>query len=122
MILSKDYILNKFYSNPFSSKSFVQRLPGVPGRNGVCLVPDWSFGCMVSGKTNWSVNFLLPSCIKSTTAQNLNNSNYARGLKKRQIRNMFLSFILPTPSNCSRDPAFVLFSIIGHFVFQIEYF
>ena len=40
-------------------------------------------------------------------------------MKKLQIRNVFLAFILLTSSYCSRDPAFVLFSIIGHFVFQI---
>ena len=74
---------------------------------------------MVSGKRNWSVNLWLPSCIKSTTAQNLIISNYARGMKKLQIRKVFLAFILLTSSYCSRDPAFVLFSIIGHIVFQI---
>ena len=74
---------------------------------------------MVSGKGNWSVNLWLPSCIKSTTAQNLLISNYARGMKKLQIRKVFLAFILLTSSYCSRDPAFLLFSIIGHFVFQI---
>ena len=73
---------------------------------------------MVSGKRNWSVNLWLPSCIKSTTTQNLIISNYARGMKKLQIRNVFLAFILLTSSNCSRDPAFVLFSNISHFVFQ----
>ena len=74
---------------------------------------------MVSGKGNWSVNLWLPLCIKSTTAQNLIISNYARGMKKLQIRKVFLAFILLTSSYCSTDPAFVLFSIIGHFVFQI---
>ena len=40
-------------------------------------------------------------------------------MKQLQIRNVFLAFILLTSSYCSRDPAFVLFSIIGCFVFQI---
>ena len=40
-------------------------------------------------------------------------------MKKLQMRKVFLAFILLTSSYCSRDPAFVLFSIIGHFVFQI---
>ena len=40
-------------------------------------------------------------------------------MKKLQIRNVFLAFILLTSSYCSRDPAFVLLSIIGHFVFPI---
>ena len=40
-------------------------------------------------------------------------------MKKLQIRKVFLAFILLTSSYCSRDPAFVLCSIIGHFVFQI---
>ena len=37
---------------------------------------------MVSGRGNWSANLWLPSCRKSTTVQNLNISNYARGMKK----------------------------------------
>ena len=40
-------------------------------------------------------------------------------MKKFQIRKVFLAFILLTSLYCSKDPAFVLFSIIGHFVFQI---
>ena len=39
-------------------------------------------------------------------------------MKKLQFRKVFLAFILLTCSYCSRDPAFVLFSIIGHFGFQ----
>ena len=74
---------------------------------------------MVSGKGNWSVNLWLQSWIKSTTAQNLVISNFAWGMKKLQIRKVFLAFLLLTSSYYSRDPTFVLFSIIGHFVFQI---
>ena len=44
---------------------------------------------------------------------------WSRNEKKLQIRKVFLAFILLTSSYCSGDPAFVLFSIIGHFVFQI---
>ena len=40
-------------------------------------------------------------------------------MKKLQIRKVFLAFILLTSSYCSIDSAFALFSIIGHFVFQI---
>ena len=41
-------------------------------------------------------------------------------MKKLQIRKVFLCFImLLTSLYCSRAPAFVLFSIIGLFVFQI---
>ena len=40
-------------------------------------------------------------------------------MKKLQIRKVFLAFILLTSLYCSRDPAFVFFSIIGPFVFQI---
>ena len=115
MILSKHYILNKFYSNPVSSKSSVQRFSGVPGRNGVCLVSDWSFGCMDPGKRNRSVNLWIPSCINSTTAQNLNILNYARGMKKHFKFEMCSSLIMPTPSFCSRDPAFGLFCFVFNY-------
>ena len=44
--------LEKVPFQPVLFQSSVQRFSGFPGRNGVCLVSDWSFGFMVSGKGN----------------------------------------------------------------------
>ena len=56
---------------------------------------------------------------KINNSTEFNTFKWCSRNKKLQIRNVFLAFILLTSSYCSRDPAFVLISIIGHFVFQI---
>ena len=119
MILSKYYIFYKFHYNPFSSKVLFNVFQVFLEGMGFVLSLIGRLGEWYPVKgTDLSISDCNHDKL-STTAQNLIISNFARGMKKLQIRKVFLAFILLTSSYCSRDPTFVLFSIIGHFVFQI---